>query len=294
LKALQKKVVLSALVVFVAFLVTIGSTFAWFTVGQSANVNEMNLTINSSESILILLDKGYTIGTHPTLLNNPNSYSSILRNSDFVGYYDITSDGIAMDLLTSVNGVSVTYRNGSTAPFALDTNPDPDVKGAYIQFSVWMLSQSQSVIVSLSDFLVEADNTIVEKNIVTNAVRMSVESNAVTSNTRIFGQDKDYNFAFLQGQVGYSSTASENIIDPDDKTSMETLHGVAFTTGTPVAGESVDDKANASSLFTLLANTPTKVTIRIWIEGWDAQANNNLIAARFDISFGFIVKSVVE
>ncbi|MCK7485959.1 MAG: hypothetical protein MZU97_10720 [Bacillus subtilis] len=57
--------------------------------------------------------------------------------------------------------------------------------------------------------------------------------------------------------------------------------------------ESVDVKANATTLFNLIANTPTKVTIRIWIEGWDAQANNNLVGAVFNMSFGFIVKSTL-
>lgn len=292
MKAIQKKVLLSGLIVVFAFIVTIGSTFAWFTVGQSADVQEMNLTINSSESILILLDEGYDPVEDATFLNTPQNYKSILTNADFVGVYDITDINIAMEPLTSVNGTAITTRSGGTARFTTDGG-DPTLLGQYVEFNVWLLSQSQTVSIALADFTVTADNAVTNKNIVVDALRMSLTSTAATNNVRIFGYDRDYGFEFLEGQVGYSSTASENEIDSTVATTLTGLHGVYYTLGATEVGESTNTKLDASQLFILVANTPTKVTIRIWIEGWDAQANNNLVAAIFDIAFNFIVREVI-
>lgn len=292
MKSIQKKVLLSGLIVVFAFIVTIGSTFAWFTVGQSANVSQMNLTINSSESILILLDNNYNLVDNATFLNTPQNYKSILNNSDFIGVYDITPTNIAMEPLTTVNGTSITTRSGGAARFTTDSE-DNTLLGQYIQFSVWMLSQSQSVTIALADLSITANNTIANKDIVVDALRMSITSTAVTNNLRIFGFNRDYAFEFKSGQVGFSGTPANNVINPTVATTLTGLHGVFYTLGTPNAGESTNTKLDASGLFVLPANEPTKVTIRIWIEGWDAQANNNLIAAVFNIGFNFIVREVV-
>lgn len=285
------------MVVLVAFVITIGSTFAWFTIGQAADVQDMNLTINSSESILILMDNNYNTTTNAVFLNTPSNYKSVLTNADITPVYNFLNGGIVMKPLTSTNGLSITHRNGDTALYAIKNDlaePTPIPAGEYIQFNVWLLSQSASAQIAISNLALSASNTLVEKDIVVNAVRLSIDAGSANVGTkRIFGLNKDYNFVFGVNDVGYDPTpeSTANAIVSSVATSLiDGYHAVFHTTGTASAGESVADKIDATRVFDLAANTPTKVTIRIWIEGWDAQANNNLIGAVFNIAFSFIAK----
>ncbi|MCK7485957.1 MAG: hypothetical protein MZU97_10710 [Bacillus subtilis] len=95
MSALYKKIVMTGLVVLVAFVITIGSTYAWFTIGQTADVGNMDLTISSSESILILMDNNYNINDNGAFLNTPTNYKSILRTSDIQAVYNYTGGRVA-------------------------------------------------------------------------------------------------------------------------------------------------------------------------------------------------------
>jgi hypothetical protein len=294
MNSLYKKVILTGMVVLVAFVITIGSTFAWFTIGQAADIQNMNLSINSSESILIQMDNNYNMDDNFVQLTTPTNYKSVLTNDDIDDFYDFLNGNIIMKPLTSTNGISITRQNGSTALFATKNELDEVPAGEYIQFSVWLLSQSASANIAISNLTLSASNTLVEKNIVINAVRLSIDAGAANEGTkRIFGLGKDYGFVFGVNDVGYDPTpdTTNNAILPAVASSLiSTYHAVFHTDGTATPGESVSDKAVATHVFNLAANTPTKVTIRIWIEGWDSQANNNLIGAVFNIAFSFIAK----
>lgn len=294
MNTLYKKVVLTGMVVLVAFVITIGSTFAWFTIGQASSIEDIDLTISSSESILILMDEGYSIPASNAILNNPSSYKSVLRNSDITPVYDFTNGKITMKPLTSINGLAITHRDGNPASFAPKVETE-DPAGDYIQFSVWLLSQSAPAEIAISDLTLSVpSNQLVEKAIVMDSVRLSIDALDANANAkRIYGLDKDYGFTFGVNDIGYDATpeSTANAIVPSIATNLiDAHHAVFHTTGTPEAGESTNDKTLATRVFDLAANTPTKVTIRIWIEGWDAQANNNLIGAVFNIAFSFIAK----
>lgn len=277
------------MVVIVAFVITIGSTFAWFTLGEASTVSDMNLTINSSESILILMDNNYNLIDNSTYLNTPTNYKSVLRNIDITPVYDFLNGKIFMKPLTSTNGLSITNRAGAAASFT----PNTSSPGDYIQFSVWLLSQSAEADIAISEFSVSAANDLTQKDIVVDTVRLSIDAGAASIGTnRIFGLNKDYDFQFDEGDVGYDSVtpANNQIVEAVETNLITNHHAVFHTNGLPEVGESVTEKGDATGVLNLLANTPTKVTIRIWIEGWDAQANNNLIGAVFDIAFSFIAK----
>lgn len=290
MKPLYKKVLLTGMVVLVAFVITIGSTFAWFTIGQAADVQDMNLTINSSESILILMDNNYNTTTNAELLNTPSNYKTVLTNADITPVYDFLGGKIYMKPLTSVDGLSIVHRNGDSALYT----PSLVSPGEYIQFSVWLLSQSAPAQVAISNLILSATNDLPEKDIVINATRLSIDAGSANFEAkRIFGLNKDYGFVFGVNDVGYDPTpeSTANAILPTVSSNLITVHHAVFhTSGTATLGESDVDRIDATRVFDLAANTPTKVTIRIWIEGWDSQANNNLIGAVFNIAFSFIAK----
>jgi hypothetical protein len=61
MKQLKTKVLLSAFVLIFALVATIGSTFAWFTVATTVNVETMQLNVQSQDSLLIRM--AYNDGT---------------------------------------------------------------------------------------------------------------------------------------------------------------------------------------------------------------------------------------
>ena len=79
MKNLRNKIVLSGLVLLFALVATIGSTFAWFTVSDTVDVQTMNLNVKSSESLLIRVYNGETTGVagDATLLDAGTYYASI-------------------------------------------------------------------------------------------------------------------------------------------------------------------------------------------------------------------------
>jgi hypothetical protein len=282
---LKRKVIALSIVVLFAFAATIGATFAWFTIGQAAEVDEITLNVTSAESLLILMDDGYVLGTNDDVLLDPASYSSSLTNAMITPVYDFTQ--IRMMPLTSVTGLALTERDGLTAGNSVPTG-NLLTTGNYIEFSVWIMSQSVDATVAIGEFQVAGTNTITYKDRVEDTIRMSVTDGTTTL---IYGNDKDLDFQFQENQVGYSTAVEENVIDPLDEAAILLLYGEYYSaTGLDVVNERNTDKALADTLTSLDADVPTKITIRIWIEGWDADADNNLNGAVFELNFQFIVK----
>lgn len=285
---MKGKILSLSIVVLFAFVVTIGATFAWFTIGQAAEVDEITLNVRTSESLLILMDTGrdYLNPTDKLFLDNPSNYSSSLTNTMISNVYDYTL--LTMMPLTSQDGKTFSDRNS----VANDITPLPNGNGTipngnYMEFSVWVMSQSVNSRIAIGDFLVTATNDISYKDRVTDTIRMSITVG--TSDSLIYGHDKDLDFTYQPGQVGY--VPGDTQISSGARSAQEGLYASYYKDADPgLSTEWTDDKSAATEIIELIADTPTKITIRIWIEGWDADADNNLIGAIFSLSFQFIVK----
>jgi hypothetical protein len=48
---------------------------------------------------------------------------------------------------------------------------------------------------------------------------------------------------------------------------------------------------DATTITTLHPSLPSLITVRIYIEGWDAQTSNSLLAALISVSFEFRLKN---
>jgi hypothetical protein len=277
----KKKILLAGLVTVFAFIVTIGTTYAWFTVGQSSQIGAVELQVQTDTSLLILVDDGYTMLANGAFLVDPESYSSSLTNSIISPIYNFTE--MVLEPVTTANGTSYLQNDRSTPASSTE------VIGQYIEFSVWLLSQANAVNVALKDLTVTADNGNVLNNAIREAVRLSLTPDGGA--VQIYGLDKDYDFTFIPGQTGYDSTpdTTNNSILPATESALLLLHNQYYTSGVPVADES-DTLALADTVVSLAADVPQKVTIRIWIEGWDVDCNNNVLDTVFGISFQMTVK----
>lgn len=299
MNSLKKKVVSTSIIVIFALLSVIGSTFAWFTIDSFATVGPVDLTIGTDVSLLVMMDEGYvydyddslTVDDN-TLLNNPanNKYVNDLTTAIITPIYNYLT--IKLEPVTTTDGLTFNrsrQHSNAIASFTPGT-------GQYIQFSIWILSQESNATIAVRNFQSSATNAIGFKNQVKEAVRLSIQTHREPNVISIFGINKDYDFAYRSDQIGYDSgTPANNLIPAAQKAFLESKHAEYFTT---LDGEidTIENERNillaaADTVVTLTANQPEKVTIRIWIEGWDTHANNNVMSALFQVKFDFVIKA---
>jgi hypothetical protein len=301
MKTLKTKVVLSAFVLLFALVATIGSTFAWFTVSQTVTVQSMELNVKSEDSLLIRVYNG-EVGDDPALLNAQNYFTTItnarIQAATVAGYADFLSWG-----LRPVTAVQADY---STANPTLLNNLKPigdnetatnferdlasaehlvnNVTGSFIELDFWLLYLGAEVSVDVTLGSLGITSALDPASVgyqVINAIRLTAFEFGDTS-AFVFARatdTPDYNFAFqadlplyYDAVANLSDTAlGFNALTVDQKADFAAANGV------------IDETVIATVLY----NTPTRITVRIYVEGWDAQTTNNLINTDFAITFTF-------
>lgn len=344
MKALKTKVMLSAFVLLFALVATIGSTFAWFTVSNEVKVDQFELNVQTSDSLLIRVYNGETIAANLESLQNANTYSTNLT-SDMIDVEDTVFEGFRGWRLTPVTAVQFTDTNLTYTgldPFKLSvlslSNPlerthtrvDNDApallanrnnaSGSFIELKFWVMSQSVGTRnLYLHELLITSDTTATDNLLpgqqnAANAVRLGVgatsgattdhltpETGYVFANFLHTSATEPYGFAFIPGMRGHDTTASSALNALTQTTPIVNNHRLFTTTGGDVANESKQvavgsplatyTGAGVQSITTLAANTPQLISVRIYIEGWDAYATNAIIAAKFKINFSFVIPS---
>ena len=90
MKELQKKLLLTALVIIFAFIATAGTTYAWFSTSQSVELKEMTVNVKAFKSVLIKMAHADTefdyLGYSSNLV--PSSFLQIITND----YFDYDPD----------------------------------------------------------------------------------------------------------------------------------------------------------------------------------------------------------
>jgi len=287
MNTIRRKVMMAGLVAIFAFIATIGATYAWFTLGNTSEVQDIQLQVSTDVSLLILMDDNYNMVDDLATLTNADNYSTELTNALIKAKYDFSP--IVLAPVTTNDGLAFLRNDRSSSASSDPTALNPE----YLEFSVWLYSQDKAMTVAVKDVSVTANNLSGLQNLVRNAVRLSVYTGDLAQ-VAIYGRDKDYDFTFGVNDTGYDPiTLSNNSILPATEATLSALEALSYVAASPIASESTDVLANADTILTLAVNTPEKVTIRIWIEGWDSDANNNILLAAFAIQFGFIVKEIL-
>ncbi|MDD3478344.1 MAG: hypothetical protein PHP32_05660, partial [Candidatus Izemoplasmatales bacterium] len=308
------KVILSAVVLAFALIATIGSTYAWFTVSNTVNVEAMTLNVQSSDSILIRVDNPAVVEDNLTDLS---TYKTTLTNADITSIYNFVNwklqpvtaiqDGYTTVDPSVLNTMAVGDTNYTRDLVAtVDGTDKNQTTGKYIELTFWLYSTSataQDII--LQDLSVSSNvaNSSTQAAVV-NAVRFGVWASGQTP--LIYGLDNDYDFAFTNGLPGYWDTAVVDAVPGTDEfnalTELDGGHpfldanNVFYASNATTwaasitAGAADASKLNADVIYTLPSETPTLFTVRIYVEGWDEQTTNDIIAAAFSISFKFALQ----
>lgn len=238
MKQLRTKVLLSAFVLLFALVATIGSTFAWFTVATTVNVESMQLNVQSQDSLLIRM--AYNDGTIKGDAGDDNlfdatQYKTTLTLTDIQEYFDFTAGGgwrlepvtVINSTYTGFNGKNMsvlsTGSNLTRALTAIDEEDDINSNtGKVIQVSFFLFSQGEvDADIILQDLSITTSMTGVAAQVV-DAVRLSAwragyQQAAVlvepTSpevfvpeaghTAHVFGRTIDYGFAFTAANPTY-------------------------------------------------------------------------------------------
>ncbi|MFW5888998.1 MAG: hypothetical protein ACOCUD_01320 [Bacillota bacterium] len=327
MKALKTKVILSGIVLIIAFVATIGTTFAWFTISTTATVESMELNVSAAENILIkVYEDGEDTGAGSSLINAAN-YQTTITNDDLIaaGYlYDDITYTVEGDLdtyetpwklqpasiiepgYTGVDAKTINWISSIEQPDRNLVAATPNSNsGHYIELKFWLLSQAESVqVIELSDVLISASNegdNEADLNEVVNATRLSVwlddtpygatyAESPVEGEAFVYGLDLDYDYAFLPSIAGHSTTDSILTAEDTPFNQLSDLDIETTVVGNPVStlpANHFDGAVSTTDIFEIEPGVPTLATVLIYIEGWDLDADNNIVKAKFNVGFVF-------
>ncbi|MBN2504700.1 MAG: hypothetical protein JXB20_05085 [Bacilli bacterium] len=186
------------------------------------------------------------------------------------------------------------------------TSDKNSATGDFIELRFWVYLQSSDGLAKniVLDNLSITSSAPAPQNDVVNAVRVALWTNDDYSvagtgpytytfptdaeTAVIFGTDPDYDYAFVSTQPGYSTTAGTT--DPlAAYTYADTEFNALTQIDTLISIPMTDDVVGTTAINSIEPETPTLVTARIYIEGWDAETSNDINSAYFSISFDFSI-----
>ncbi|MFA5007525.1 MAG: hypothetical protein WC509_08730, partial [Candidatus Izemoplasmatales bacterium] len=287
-----------------------GTTFAWFTVSNTVEVGQMQINVKTDTSLLIRVYDGEFEGDPAQDLLDEESLLDAATYRNNLVSTDITAtteySGLAGYRLGPVTAANAAYDDldGQTLKTmdvitkALTTTTNANSPtGDFVELKFWLLSQVSNNTIYLSDLniSVEAatndldtqDNVIYAVNL---ALWMSQElATPVVNPALIFSTNPDYAFAFTAGMRGAADTPDEPTIagpytlTAGQRSGLLAQHSLFYG----LDSASISSSTAPTPIAALDADTPSLITVRIYIEGWDAQTTNAILASKFNISFNF-------
>ena len=290
-----------------ALIATIGSTYAWFTVSDTVTLSAIDLTVTTEDSLLIRVwDTDETETGHTTVdtytaygWNSPLDFSNVLTTDDILAStaystfdeYLLTPVTAAYDpvTLTGTDFQSLDMDNLSTISISSPANRaltpadynQVSPNSGYIEIKFWVMSQETAATVKLSAFSSSGSTA-------SNALYIGTKAETDTTEN-VYAVNSDWGFAFTSNDLGYITQDTSH--DNGDLTFWNTIP----TSGDDSYGidklQTLESTVNSDSdiVISLAVNTPEILTVRLWIEGWDAQATNAIMGDAFTVTFALSI-----
>ncbi|MFO7969288.1 MAG: hypothetical protein R6U15_04145, partial [Candidatus Izemoplasmatales bacterium] len=266
-------------------------------------------------------------GSFSASLTNPTNYQTTLSNEDLIdaGYlYDtitgsLETEDLAWDTSTSwrlqpatiiepgytgVNAKTINYiGNIEDVDRSLELADANSNGGHYIKLQFWLLSQAETEqVIELSNVSISASNeegsNPADLNEVVNATRLAVwlddtvygtinGDTPVEGDVYVFGMDIDYDYEFLSNIAGY---ATESVTDSGLINPLAPFNQLSDLDNNPVGSlpaNHFNGAVSTQDIFVIEPEVPTLATVLIYIEGWDSDADNNIVKAKFNVGFVF-------
>jgi len=319
MKKLTQKLVLSVITMALVVVALGTSTFAWFTLSNTATVQAFDAQVTSGEGIEISLgdftnEGGGSYST--TASANSTWYttlSSSAINDRLAVMYDSLLNPIKLIDVTSSNGTSLKSRDGLTTYTSLS--------GSYVQFDIFFRSSEtktinwSSVLLggTTSGWVVDVPFTPANDNAasleVTSGTLLTASRTAArvsiapvigtTTSTVVYEMPEILNADPVANLTNSNAAPALSYATGAEFGAasywLEKGNSAISTTGVTLVGTTTD-LGTGQELLTLVdaatAGLPAgyfygKVTVRVWLEGWDADAYDTIFSRDLSVSLGF-------
>lgn len=283
----MKKLLLSIIAVVVTVAALGTSTFAWFTLSNRATVGSFNAEISSGDGIEVNLE-------------GQNNWYTDIPNNIMQAYINPTSGTAAIAFrkftdITSVDGKTMKTLAGANANTA-----------GYVEFKLNFRSENQTKIywtgttltgntinwTSDADFTDAYGNAVVSGSTIdvnpASATRVSIEAG---STVHVFENPESAN---VNKVLGTTPIANGSVAYYNKKNTLNqiTIPVLSPTVASFTSFDNTDlnDVDNDRELLTLAFDGDYftgQVTVRVWIEGWDADTYNAILNGKINVALSF-------
>lgn len=246
------------------------ATYAWFTLSNTAKVSNMTMTVGDATGLQVAdFTSGDTNGPQ-----NENMWGSATSEATFKGKllpaYSENGKDIYEPVYSDTDG-SVTSIAGTNTSKCLTASSVESDEGYYVEHVFWIRAQgadggktdvqltkgegfSDGIYSESAKGTYSLSKEVTNANILPSAaVRISLING---DSATIFEPNSNYNTAATAiAKDNTGKTASSGTVTQD-------------TSGTITPEDNV--------VFTIDNNTPTKITVRLWLEGTDPQCGNEI------------------
>ena len=321
MRKLTQKLVLSVVTMALVVVALGTSTFAWFTLQNSASIGEFDASVTAGEGIEVSLGTWDDTSNVATLETNSQWYTVIPDTVIQQRLTDMYGSSLSLTDATSSNGILIQKRSLVDGSLSNLSN----MSGGYVEFKVWFRSGEQQTIT-----LVNAAITGSEVNWVVDApFRAADKDDFATGTSLTVGQTikvgawtaarlSIFNQAGTVGGVfqreahpstNLTNEASNSVAAPELSYAAAGRFGAASyyfakTAGSQIAAPTsqvipVATQVPASGLLTspvpvlLLSQSAAgepylgNIVVRVWIEGWDADLFDALFDTGLTVSLQF-------
>lgn len=310
------------MLLFVAAILLVSSSYAWFTSNQTVTVSSLNVNVQAKNGLQISTD-----GT---------TWKSIIQNSDITGVHGTTYSTSVNQLPTILEPVSTvgnvtngkldmfygTVGTDTDGDYTLSTDQEADTEGAtgkYIAFDLFFkVQQDTPVYISTNSGVVTKDGEsskglenaarmafVNEGNIADGSAIASIQALNAGSTSKIWELNYDTHTAAAVSNAfntyGITTTTTGgsvlpyygvNSVIPEsaDIKLKDATSPTYFSQVTPWLS-TINDFSTNQSFMTLSAGI-TKIRLYMWVDGQDVDCENNASGA--DITFNLQVTSLAS
>lgn len=323
---LRKKLLLSVLTLALTFIALGSTTFAWFTIGNTATANAFTGTVQGGQGI----DIAFVGNTKITSADNAKKYAWAMS----VNLADKVSNEFRFKDLTSKDGRTIINMKREDQTQAANTN--------YLEINLYVRSMgqlSELKLTSLTDVLSEEFDwnpdatvkkseteyeyavdaaekwnalnalrvsfTVGNNKLVTNVLEFQTSSNHGAADITAAGLAAKYAAAKNHNITAYLQTTNEGYLPSTAviNTLTEITDSTKFTATLDGALNGNPDAINllgagenaANATFTYTDNGITysiyELVLRVWMEGWDGDCINAVLTK--SVGFGFTLEGKV-
>ena len=255
------------------------ATYAWFTLSNTAKVANLTMTVGDTSGLQIAEDNNGSAGTFGGSITFPAIKGKLLPAT--------TTDGKNFKE-PEYNDEGEVYNLKTASKKLPQTDATDDTEGYYIEYSFWLKSLGdQDSTIKLAKGEGISDGIYIE------TYKDDYKGTYVLSKSVDTSKSVPGSAAVRISFVGTNKDNTEQVTVFEPNSDI-TNDGITLTKKEDYAVDSTTDSAKAADVkhkesgeidttadgdvITLKANTPTKITMYIWIEGKDAQCVNQIAA----------------